>query len=215
MIVAILNPKGGSGKTTLSANLARALHQRGRAVLIVDTDPQGSLRDWHAATEDNPLPLVALDRPNNIRTLPGIAAGYDFVVVDGAAKLEDMSAAAIKVADYILIPVQPSPYDVWGVSDLVDLIKARQQVTDGRPQAAFVVTRRIQGTRLGDDIRRALSEYGLATLRGAIAQRQAYPQTAAGGQTVFDRGGNAQSRNEIEAVTAELLDTFDSTGGDP
>ncbi len=62
MILSILNPRGGCGKTTLSANLARALQERGRSVLLVDTDPQGSARDWHAAEPDNPVNLIALDR---------------------------------------------------------------------------------------------------------------------------------------------------------
>ena len=113
-IISVLNPKGGCGKTTISTNLARALHDRGQSVLIVGSDPQGSARDWHAASEDNPLELVALDRPNNVKTLRSMAANYDYVVIDGAAKLEDMIAVAIKVSDFILIPVQPSPYDIQG-----------------------------------------------------------------------------------------------------
>lgn len=130
-VVAILNPKGGSGKTTLVTNLARALHESGRSVLVVDSDPQGSARDWHAVSEANPIPLVALDRANNLSTIGSMAGTYDCIVIDGAAKLENMIAAAIRASDLILIPVQPSPYDVWATSDLVDIIKARQEVTDG------------------------------------------------------------------------------------
>ena len=101
--------KGGCGKTTINTNLARALHDRGHSILIVDSDPQGSARDWHAANEDNPVELVVLDRPNNVKTLASMAAHYDYLVIDGAAKLEDMIAAASKVSDFVLIPVQPSP----------------------------------------------------------------------------------------------------------
>ena len=205
MILAILNPKGGSGKTTLSVNLARALLDRGRSVLLVDTDPQGSARDWHAADPDNPVELIALDRPSTLRTLKNLTKGYDVTILDGAAKLEDMMAAAIKVADWILIPLQPSPYDIWAVSDLVELIDARREVTDGTPGAAFVITRRIEGTRLGKDVREALGDYPLPTLAAAITQRQVYPRTAAAGHTVFDAGGNAAARAEITAVTDELL----------
>jgi chromosome partitioning protein len=74
-IISVLNPKGGSGKTTISTNLARSLHERGHSVLLVDSDPQGSARDWHAANEHNPIELVALDRANNVKTLTSMAAG--------------------------------------------------------------------------------------------------------------------------------------------
>ena len=203
-IISVLNPKGGCGKTTISTNLARALHDRGQSVLIVDSDPQGSARDWHAASEDNPLELVALDRPNNVKTLRSMAANYDYVVIDGAAKLEDMIAAAIKVSDFILTPVQPSPYDIWAASDLVDFIKARQEVTDGVPVAGFVVSRMVEGTRLGGDVRAALDEYALPVFEATITQRQVYPQTASEGLTVFD-ADNAKAKAETTALIDEIL----------
>lgn len=202
-VLAVLNPKGGSGKTTLSTNLARALHERGHQVLLVDSDPQGSTRDWHAAREDNPLAVIALDRANNLKTLSEISLGYDWVIIDGAAKLEDMITAAIKIADLILIPVQPSPYDIWAASDLVEFIKARQEVTDGRPPASFVITRLIEGTRLGHEIEAALTEYGLPVLPTRITQRQVYPQTAAEGLSVFD-GSNVRAVEEIGALVSDV-----------
>lgn len=203
-IISVLNPKGGCGKTTISTNLARALHDRGHSVLIVDSDPQGSARDWHASNEDNPIELVALDRPNNVKTLTSMAANYDYVVIDGAAKLEDMIAAAIKVSDFVLIPVQPSPYDIWAASDLVDFIKARQEVTDGSPLASFVVSRVVEGTRLGGDVRAALDEYGLSVCDTTITQRQVYPQTASKGLAVFD-ADNAKAKAETLALIDELI----------
>ena len=203
-IISILNPKGGCGKTTISTSIARALHDRGQSVLIVDSDPQGSARDWHAANEDNPIELVALDRPNNVKTLLSMATNYDYVVIDGAAKLEDMMAAAIKVSDFILIPVQPSPYDIWAASDLVDFIKARQEVTDGVPLAGFAVSRVVEGTRLGGDVRAALDEYALPVFEATITQRQVYPQTASEGLTVFD-ADNAKAKAETTALIDEIL----------
>ena len=203
-VIAILNPKGGCGKTTLSTNLAQSLHERGKSVLVVDSDPQGSARDWHASTEDNPLPLVALDRPNNMKTLGSISKSYDYVVIDGAAKLEDMMAAAIKAADMILIPVQPSPYDLWAASDLVDFIKARQEVTDGKPSASFIITRAIKGTKLGKEIGQALEEYDLSLFKNQIVQRQIYPQTAAEGKTVFDSSNN-DAIKEMNNLTDEII----------
>ena len=195
-VVAILNPKGGSGKTTLATNLARSLHDCGCRVLIVDSDPQGSARDWHAADRENPVPLVALDRAGSLKTLASMAESYDFIVIDGAAKLESMLAAAIKASDVVLIPVQPSPYDIWATADLVEAIQARQEIADGTP-------RKIAGTKLGSDVRSALGEHGLPILAAEVVQRQVYPRTAAAGLTVFD-ADNAQARDEIDAVATEL-----------
>lgn len=203
-IIAVLNPKGGCGKTTLATHLARALHDQGRHVLLVDSDPQGSARDWHAAT-DNALPLVALDRANNLRALPAVAAAYEFVILDGAAKLEDMLAAAVRIADAVLIPVQPSPYDIWAVADLVELVKMRQEVANERPQASFVVTRTIPRTKLAKEVYEALLGHGLAVLPTPMVQRQVYPQTAAEGRTVFDTQ-NREAITEARAVAAELLE---------
>lgn len=208
--IAVLNPKGGSGKTTLSTHLARAFHRRGAKVLLVDSDPQGSASDWHAVREDNPLPLLAYGRPENMKALPGVAAPYDYVFIDGAAKLEGMIAAAVKVANAILIPVQPSPYDIWAASDLVELVRARQEVTDGKPQAAFLISRAVKHTRLGKEVTAALAEFGLPVFRSGTTQRQAYPRTAAEGLTVFDNAA-PEAAAEIEAI-ADELETFIGKG---
>lgn len=202
-IISLLNPKGGSGKTTLSTHLAHAYHERGAKVLLVDSDPQGSASDWHASREDNPIPFLAYGRPENMRVLPNVAAPYDYVFIDGAAKLEGMIAAALKVSDAVLIPVQPSPYDIWAASDLVDLIRARQEVTDGIPLASFVISRAIKRTRLGREVTGAVAEYGLPVFEAMTIQRQAYPRTAAEGRTVFDEAA-PDAIAEINAIADEL-----------
>src|SRR5574340_78838 len=145
-VIAVLNQKGGSGKTTIATHLARALQLDGADVLLVDSDPQGSARDWAAVREDQPLTVVGIDRPTIDRDLKNVAR-KDFVVIDGAPQAADLAVSAIKAADFVLIPVQPSPYDIWATADLVELVKQRIEVTDGRLQAAFVVSRAIKGTR--------------------------------------------------------------------
>lgn len=203
IIISVLNPKGGSGKTTLSTNLARAFHEKGERVLVVDTDPQGSARDWHAAQDQNPVDVIALDRPENLKTLDTVAKSYDVVLIDGVAKHTDSLAAAIKPADLVLIPMKPSPYDLWSVSDLISLIKTRQEITEGKPLAAFVITQAVSGSTLRKDIVTALGDYGLPTLETPITQRQIYPQTAAEGFTVFD-STNGDARNEVSALAGEI-----------
>jgi chromosome partitioning protein len=210
-IIAVLNPKGGSGKTTLATNLARACHDRGLKTLLVDSDPQGSASDWHAARDDNPLPFLAYGKPENFKALPGIAEAYDYVLIDGAAKLTGMIAAALKVADSVLIPVQPSPYDIWAAADLVELIKTRQEVTGGTPQAAFLISRAIKRTVLSREILGALAEYGLPVFSAGTVQRQSYPRSAAEGRTVLEDGSTAAAA-EITAIADELLQRFGPEG---
>lgn len=197
--LAILNPKGGCGKTTLATHLARAWIDAGRSVTLVDSDPQGSARDWHAIQEDNPVPMIALDRPSLLARPPR----DDCVIIDGAAKMSDLIAAAIRVADAILIPVQPSPYDIWAVADMVGLIRARRSVTDGQPAVAFVLTRVIPRTRLSGDVLEALHEYEFKVLENVIQQRQIYPQTANDGLTVFD-SVNKEAAGEVLRLANEV-----------
>jgi len=202
-IIAILNQKGGSGKTTISTNLAHALQLDGQDVLLVDADPQGSARDWNEANDAELLPVIGLDRETLPKDLKAVATNYDWVVIDGAPQIAKLSAAAIKAADVILIPVQPSPYDVWACADLVEIIKARQEVTDGRPKAAFVVSRKIKKTKLGQEVWKALEEYDLPVFKNGTTQRVAYPSTASEGKTVYSLA-NKEAIEEMEALKNEL-----------
>ena len=84
MIIALLNQKGGVGKTTLSVNLAAALALSGKRTLLVDADPQGSALDWQAARRGETLfPVVGMAKPTLHKDVPGLASGYEHVVIDG------------------------------------------------------------------------------------------------------------------------------------
>lgn len=204
-VVAVLNQKGGSGKTTIATHLARAFQLMGLDVLLVDSDPQGSARDWAAVKEEQSVPVVGIDRPTIERDLKQVAR-KDVVVIDGAPQAADLAVSAIKAATLILIPVQPSPYDVWAAADLVELVKQRIEVTDGKLQAAFVVSRAIKGTRIGADIADALNGYGLPVLKSRITQRVSFPGTAAAGSTVLDAEPEGDASEEIRALAAEVYE---------
>lgn len=204
-VIAVLNQKGGSGKTTIAINLAHALKLAGSNVLLVDSDPQGSARDWNEANQGQVLPVVGLDRETLPTDLAAIAGGYDYVVIDGAPQIAKLAAAAIKCADLVLIPVQPSPFDIWATADLVELIKTRQAITEGKPQAAFVISRAIKHTKLSQEVNEALEGYELPILEQGTSQRVIYPTAAATGQTVFSEQGNP-AIEEIEALAQEVLE---------
>lgn len=202
-VIAVLNQKGGAGKTTIATHLARALQLDGADVLLVDSDPQGSARDWAAVQDDNPVTVVGIDRPTIDRDLKAIGH-KDFVVIDGAPQAADLAVSAIKAASFILIPVQPSPYDIWATADLVELVKQRIEVTDGKLKAAFVVSRAIKGTRIGAEITEALAGYGLPVLESRITQRVSYPGTAAAGTTILDAEPDGDGSGEIRALMNEI-----------
>lgn len=203
LIIAVLNQKGGAGKTTIATHLARALQMSGGDVLLVDSDPQGSARDWAAACDDQPVPVVGIDRPTIERDLKRITR-KDFVVIDGAPQAADLAVSAIKAASFVLIPVQPSPYDIWATSDLVELVKQRIEITNGGVKAAFVVSRAIKNTKIGNDIMAALRDYELPVLGARITQRVIYPGTAAKGTTVMDVEPHGDAAAEMKGLAAEI-----------
>ena len=206
IVVAVLNEKGGVGKTTLSTHIARALQLSGENVLLVDSDPQGSARDWHAMSgEGSDLPpLVALDRAALLADVKRIGKSYSWVVIDGAPQASDLSIAAIKNADIVLIPVQPSPYDIWAADSLVQTVKARQEIANGQPKAAFIISRQIAGTKIAGEARHALEGYGLPIFESATCQRVSYANTASTGKTVLDVPSDVAAIQEIRALIAEL-----------
>ena len=203
-VIAVLNQKGGSGKTTIATHLARALQLQGSSVLLVDSDKQGSARDWSAVDESNPVTVIGLDRPTLDRDLKNIS-DKDFVVIDGSPQATDLAISAIKTADFVLIPVQPSPYDIWATSDLVDLVKQRIEMTDNKLKSAFVVSRAIKNTKIGSEVSEVLIEYGLPVLNARIVQRIAYPNSAAIGKTVFEtESKNSDAVAEMNALATEV-----------
>lgn len=202
-VVALLNEKGGSGKTTVSLNLATALHRQGKKVILVDADPQGTLRDWRAASPEGAnLPsVVALDRPQMLGTLDTLNA--DFVVIDTPGKADTISAMAIRKADVALIVIQASAADIWAAAATVRMINTRLEL-GGRLDVAFLVNRVVKNTRLTREILGGeWNEYKLDQLTATVGNRTVFAQSLADGLSVYDHA-NAEAKAEIDAILAEL-----------
>ncbi len=208
-VISVLNQKGGSGKTTIATHLARGLQLEGADVVLIDSDPQGSARDWAAVRDDQPLSVLGIDRPTLERDIKTLSH-QDYVVIDGAPQAADLAVSAIKSAHFILIPVQPSPYDIWATADLVDLVKSRIEITEGRLRAAFLVSRAIKGTKLNAEVSDALQGYGLPLLNTRITQRVSYPSSAAVGTTVFELAPEGEAAIECRALVSEVKALVDS-----
>ena len=111
----------------------------------------------------------------------------------------------MKVADVVLVPVQPSGLDIWGVADLVDLIHARQSLTDGQPAAAFVVSRQVQGTRFAADLQDRLEQMALPVFAARLTQRIAFAEASTAGLSVLDYRPRGKAAAEVRAITNELM----------
>ena len=203
-VVAIINQKGGTGKTTLATNLAWVLAEK-EDILLLDADPQASAQNWSAGDGMAPesLTIKEIGTGDLVRLVRSMAAVYDWVIIDGPPGITKTSADAVRVADVVLIPAKPSPLDVWATSDIVAAVLARQKTARGVPKAAFVITMSQPRTRLGQQIDAALNEMGIPVLQARTTQRVAYPNAINEGTSVAV-GRDQTARNEILAIKDEL-----------
>lgn len=202
--IAVLNQKGGSGKTTIATHLARAYQKQGNSVLLVDSDKQGSARDWRAVDENNITPVIGLDRTSLDKDLKSLV-GHEYIIIDGAPQATEIALSAIRASDFILIPVQPSPYDLWSTASLVELVKQRIDITGGDLKAAFVISRMIKNTKIGEEVSQVLQEFEIPVLTTRIVQRICYPNSASLGKTVFEtEKDNSEAIYEIQNLAKEI-----------
>ena len=208
MIIGVLNQKGGVGKTTLSVNLAASLARSGARVLLIDADPQGSALDWAAARQSDPLfAVVGLPKPSIHKELPVVGEGYDHIVIDGPPRVTDLARSAIMASDVVLIPVQPSPYDIWAAEEVVSLVEEASHFKEIL-KSCFVINRKIANTAIGRDVREALESYSVPTLEASVVQRVAFAEAAAVGKAIYEEDRDGVASREIEAVLSEVMERF-------
>jgi chromosome partitioning protein len=203
-IIALLNEKGGAGKSTIAINLAVGLHRQGRCVVLIDADPQGTARDWREASpEGSDLPpVVPLDRPEvllaSIKTLAA-----DIAVIDSPAKAEKMAATIVRLANIALIPVQPSGADVWASAAAVNMVQQKRDV-GGAIDAAFIATRVSGSTKLSKEILAGgWNTYGLDMLDTSISNRVSFAQALSDGVSIYETR-DGQAKAEIDLIIQEL-----------
>jgi chromosome partitioning protein len=207
MIVALLNQKGGVGKTTLALHLAGAWARQGCRVTVIDADPQGSALDWseQRAKEGGPrlFGVLGLARDTLHREAPEIARGVDHVVIDGPPRIAGLMRSALLAADLVLVPAQPSPFDGWASGEMLNLIREARIF---RPElvARFVLNRCAARTIIARETGDALAEHDPPVLAARIGQRVAFADAARSGRLVFEVDSGVAASNEITALGTEI-----------
>jgi chromosome partitioning protein len=207
MILAVLNQKGGTGKTTVAIHVGMAWVRQGARVLLIDADPQGTALDWSEARQMGPaLPVLGLPKPTLHREIPALAANYDHVIIDGPPQTEAVVRSAMMAADLAVIPVQPSGVDVWGARPVVamlgDALAAHPQL-----KAVFAVNRKVSKTFLSRAVLEALDVYRMPILSAALTQRVVFAESVGSGRTVFDIDPASVASAEVTALANEILET--------
>jgi chromosome partitioning protein len=205
-VTAVINQKGGAGKTTLAMNLAAGLARRGETV-VIDLDPQGSSRQW-ASLGSDPFPATVkqIGGKWDARTLHQNYRAYRHMVLDCPPSLEShASLQALRACDVALIPVLPSPVDLWASLRLPQEIEEARKV-NGRLRAFLVLNQLEPKSALSAAMHEALAEFGIPVLNAVIRRRAAYRGAALEGVSVYQMGSRgALAAAEIEAIIEEVI----------
>jgi chromosome partitioning protein len=215
--ITVANQKGGTGKTTLTVNLAAELARRGYDTCVLDTDPQGTAVDWARVRG-----VGGASRPDSAPNGAGLhvehvgdqtpdlqyyATEADLALIDTKGQLDKRTVRACKVADLILLPTQPTAADLWPTQDLVRWIERRRDATGGAgPDAAYVIWRAKVGTRAAAEADTAAAEQGLDVLSARAHDRVAWQTAIGDGASVTELDEGSKAAGELQALTSEILD---------
>lgn len=218
-IIAVVNQKGGAGKSTVAVHLARWLYKmqpqqfppkisaptKGenkksilhesippkQAVIVVDADAQRSSSTWISRLQEK-IPCQIIQTSDQLLDeLPKLGEQYQWVIVDGPAALSETTRAIVLVADLALVPCQPTGVDLDSASDTVRLLNQAQRVRQGAPKSILFVNRAVKGTRLKEEALEVLKVMpGVTVLDDVIHQRQILADAFGQNATVFDMSGS-------------------------
>ncbi len=208
-IIALINQKGGCGKSTTAVHFTYWLAtKKKKKVLLVDADAQQSSSAWLEGME-LPISYKVVQTPDDLlEQIPELALECDQLIVDGPASLAEATRAILFRADVAIVPVQPTGVDLRSASDAVRLVKQAQSVRGGPPAAAVFLSRAVKGTKLKDEAIALLSKTpGVTMLKTVIHQKQAIADTSGQSATVWDLPSRpaTESAREYERLFKEIL----------
>lgn len=204
-VFTIAQQKGGAGKSTLAAHLAVTWALKKKVVALVDIDPQQSLAVWYAEREktlggnETGLTFAAVTGWRAARTVERLAESHDIIVIDSPPHADTDARVAVRAADLVLIPTQPSPLDVWATAPTLELAtkekSAALMILNRVPPRANLTARMI--TKLGD--------YPLKVAKATVGNRIAFADAMVAGRTVVETKGSSLAAKEVRALANELM----------
>jgi len=210
-IIVLTNQKGGSGKTTVTMQLAGALALKNYRVLVVDADPQGTATRWAASAPDEqlfPAAVIGLSAASDKvhREVKKFILDYDYILVDCPPAADSpVPKSALLVADLALVPVIPSPLDLWAAVGIRQSIEDIGDINENLT-ARLILNQYKTNTNLSNQSLTVLAQFRIPLLKTYLKQREVYRQSAAFGQTVYDFGSKAKSAiTEIDSLSREIL----------
>ena len=214
-VITVCNQKGGVGKTTITMQLSGTLALRGYRVLVVDADPQGTSMRWAASAEDEmpyPATVVGLSAAGAKvhREVKKFFNDYDLIVIDCPPAADSpVPQSALVVSDLALVPIIPSPPDLWASVGIRQVIENASGINEGLV-SRLVINQLRDRTRLGQEVLRMLPEFGMERCKVMLRQREPYRQSPMFGQTVhFLSNLASEAVKEVEALTSEVLALLD------
>ena len=204
MILAILNQKGGAGKTVLSTNLAVSFQRSGADVLVVDSDFQGSSVLWRALSPESYPKVVHATTPGAIAEATRSSQAV-VTIIDGAAQVQHPMSQAIALASHVVVPVTPSALDMWAAEPVLD--EARQRRRHTNLSVALVINQFERRTNISQDIAQTLLQVApdIPVLPTRVAKRVAYREAVSQGLSVLDLAGSRHASEEILSLANDIL----------
>jgi chromosome partitioning protein len=201
-ILTIAQQKGGAGKTTIAAHLAVSLAQTGRRVAIIDIDPQGSLTKWHELREQKfgagytGLNFITSSGWRVSGAISDLRGKVDYVIIDAPPHTETESKSAIRESSLIIVPMQPSPTDLWATSTTIDFAKSENI------PAKVLLNRYNQLSKIGKEV---IKQIGGGIFKNKIGNRVAFSSCFLNGVTVTETQPNSAAAMEIKNFVKEIL----------
>jgi len=203
-IISLLGNKGGAGKTTVAVNLASALNRKANTLLL-DADPQQSSSQWRVLSSQADAVPVFNASASVAMSANAQAKNYQYLLIDCPPSVHsDQTKDALRLSDWVIIPVLPSPLDLWASVKIEEEIdKAREK--NPKLKALLVINQLEPRTRLSQAIRHATDELGTPTAKTSLTRRVVYRSTILEGRSVFDAGvKGAPAAEELTQLLKEI-----------